>query len=306
MSIPTIAVAGRQVGRIGYGLMQLTWTAAPPTEEDLSQPSKLPPTPVQLYPEYKEKIVLVVKGAADPVARQPKIGDIDFLRKDIADIQSILGDKPIDVYLPARLDPNTPIEKAIGNLVTLQKEGLFSAFGVSEVTAETAEKAHKVAPLSIVENEVSLFHQDEATRKIVEWSKTNKVPIFAYAPLGRGFLAGRFKKPEDIPEGFVMNNFPWFQPEAFETNAKLAEKLEEIAKSKGLTASQLALAWLTQKSEYIIPIPGSSKPDRVQSNTEAANIKFTPEELAEIDKYAEAVKVAGDRYPAPAQKYLMQ
>ncbi|KAK8847664.1 hypothetical protein IAR55_005523 [Kwoniella newhampshirensis] len=326
----TITVAGKQVGRIGYGLMQLTWNAAPAPYEDLFPAMKAAADAgatcwssatfygannanVRLiraffdkHPEYKDKIVLTIKGWVNTATAVP-VNDLDFLRKDVQEVKDILGDKEIDVYLPARLDlASSTVESVFGKFAILQQEGLFRSIGVSEVTAETLEKISKVVSLAMIENEVSLFTQDQATRKVIEWSTKNKVPILAYSPLGRGFLAGRFKKQEDIPANSLLRVYPWFQGEAFENNAKLAEKLEEIGKKKGVRSSQLALAWLTQLSDQILPIPGSSNPERIVSNSKAADIKLTPEELEEINKWADANKTLGDRYADMFKPYLMQ
>nr|XP_031860799.1 uncharacterized protein CI109_003843 [Kwoniella shandongensis]KAA5527871.1 hypothetical protein CI109_003843 [Kwoniella shandongensis] len=328
--IPTLKIAGKNVGRVGYGLMQLTWADQPPSQEVSFAAMKaavdagancwssatiygpdnanvrLIAAFLKKYPEYKEKVVLVIKGCHDQGAWLPKGGDIDFVRRELKELKEILGDKKIDVYLPARLDPNASVEKVFQNMVTLQKEGHFTAIGAGEINAESLERAAKVAPISLVENELSLFTQDEPIRKVLDWSTKNQIPYFAYSPLGHGFLAGRWKSIEDLPENSRLKSFPWFQGEAFENNVKLVERLDVIAKKKGVTTSQLALAWITQLSPYTLPIPASTKPDRVRANTESVNIKFTPEELDEINTFVANNKAVGDRYPKHLLPFLMQ
>ncbi|OCF43190.1 pyridoxal reductase [Kwoniella heveanensis CBS 569] len=328
MSIPQVTVAGKSVGRVGYGLMQLTWNPKPPAEEVSFAAMKaaadagatcwstatfygpdfanihLIANFFKKYPEYKDKIVLVIKGGADYTTIAPKGDDIDFVRKELKHVQSILGDKTIDVFSYARL-PDAPLEEAFKILVTLQKEGLFKDIGASEMSVESLDKALKITPIAIIEIEVSLFSFEPAIRSVVDWSRNHKVPIFAYSPLGRGFLTRTYKSPEDIPEGDFKKYVPRFQGEAFYENLKLVDKLDEIAQAKGVETSQLALAWIVSLSDYTIPIPGSSNPDRVKSNTSSANIKLTSDELTTISDILDSFEVKGTRYPAHAMKDLV-
>ncbi|OCF60901.1 pyridoxal reductase [Kwoniella mangroviensis CBS 10435] len=327
--IPQVSVAGHQVGRMGYGLMQLTWTPTPPPEEESFKAIKaaadagatcwstatfygpdfanirLIANFFKKYPEYKEKIVLVVKGGADYTAIAPKGEDIEFLRSDLKKTQEILGDKKIDVYSLARLSHHASVEEQFTNLETLRKEGLFTAVGASEMGVDSLEKAEKITPIAIIEIEVSLFSFEKAIRDVVQWSFTNKVPIFAYSPLGRGFLTRTYKSPEDIPDGDFKKMIPRFQGEAFYENLKLVDKLDEIAGKKGVNTSQLALAWIVGLSDYTIPIPGSSKPQRAIENTQAANIKLTAEENKTISDILDSFEVVGTRYPGAGMAHLV-
>ncbi|WWD22667.1 hypothetical protein CI109_107160 [Kwoniella shandongensis] len=329
-SIPTITVAGKQVGRVGYGLMQLSTDSANASNEQgslaamkaaadagatcWSSASFYGPDYANIrliakffakYPEYKEKIVLVIKGGYDASTFSSRGKDIGHVRREIKEMQAILGDKSIDIFLLARLESSDAVEESFQNLVTLQKEGLFNEIGASEISAASLERASKITPISLIENEISLFAYSSEIRKVIAWSETHSVPIFAYSPLGRGMLTGALKKVDDIAEGNMLRMFPQFQGEAFESNVRLVEKLEEIAKSKGIQTGELALAWLTQLSDFIIPIPGSSKTSRVISNTQAINIKLSTSELAEIQTFLDTEGVKGDRYPGVFQKELM-
>ncbi|WVR06853.1 hypothetical protein IAU60_003889 [Kwoniella sp. DSM 27419] len=328
MSASQVTVAGKQVGRMGYGLMQLTWNPQPPSEEVSFAAMKAAvdagsncwstatfygPDYANIrlianffakYPQYKDEVVLVVKGGVDHQKLIPKGDDIDFVRDELKQTRAILGDKEIDVFSYARLPDSD--EESLKHLVTLQKEGLFKDIGASEMSAETLDKALKITPIAILEIEVSLFSYESAIRKAVEWSKTNKVPIFAYSPLGRGFLTRTYKTPEDIPEGDFKKHMPRFQGDAFYENLKLVDRLDEIASKKGVETSQLALAWIVAISDYTIPIPGSSKPDRVKSNVESANIKLTSEELKTISDILDSFELQGGRYPEAAASHLMK
>nr|XP_031859161.1 uncharacterized protein CI109_005357 [Kwoniella shandongensis]KAA5526233.1 hypothetical protein CI109_005357 [Kwoniella shandongensis] len=331
MSIPQITVAGNQVGRIGYGLMQLTWNPKLPAEEVSIKAIKAAADAgstiwssaafygnpgdnfanIQLianffkkYPEYKDKITLVIKGGVDYQNLSTKGTDLDFLRTEIKKIKEILGDKEIDVFNLARL-PEAPIEEIFKGLVTLQKEGLFREIGASEMGVESLEKALKITPIAINEIEVSLFSiSDPKIKETVEWASKKGMPIFCYSPLGRGFLTRAFKSPEDLPEGDFRRMVPRFQGEAFYENLKFVDKLDEIAKAKGITTGQLALAWILHLSPTTIPIPGSSNPDRIKENISAANVKFSSDELKTIDDFLAKFEVQGTRYPGAALTQL--
>ncbi|WWC89092.1 uncharacterized protein L201_004010 [Kwoniella dendrophila CBS 6074] len=329
-SIPQVQVAEHSVGRMGYGLMQLTWNPKPPAEEDSFKAMKaaadagatcwstatfygpdfanikLIANFFKKYPEYKEKIVLVVKGGQDYTTIAPKSDDIDFLRSDVNKTQEILGDKKIDVYSVARLPHGVSVEEVFNNLETLRKEGLYNAVAASEMGVESLKKAHAITPIAVIEIEVSLFSYEQKIRDVVEWSKENKVPIFAYSPLGRGFLTRTYKSPEDIPEGDFKKSVPRFQGEAFYENLKLVDRLDEIASKKGVNTSQLALAWIIGLSGYTIPIPGSSNPKRAEENTVAANIKLSPEENKTISDILDTFEIKGTRYPGAMMDHLKE
>ncbi|KAK8864160.1 hypothetical protein IAR55_001406 [Kwoniella newhampshirensis] len=330
--IPTVTVAGNKVGRVGYGLMQLTWNPKAPSEEisfaaikaaadagstiwssaafygnpgDNFANLRLIKNFFAKYPEYKDKITLVIKGGGDYKTLQPRGDDIEFLRTEIKAIKEYLGDKEIDVYNLARL-PHAPVEDVFKNLVTLQKEGLFREIGASEMGVESLKKALKVTPIAINEIEVSLFSiSDPSIKAAVDFSAEVGLPTFAYSPLGRGFLTRSFKSPDDLPAGDFRKMVPRFQGEAFYENLKLVDKLDEIAKNKGVQTSQLALAWVLQLSPYMIPIPGSSNPERVRENIASANITLTPEELKTINDILAKFEPKGARYPEFAMPHLV-
>ncbi|WVQ83827.1 hypothetical protein IAT38_005971 [Cryptococcus sp. DSM 104549] len=332
-AIATTTVAGKQVGRIGYGLMQLTWTPEPPSTEAsfaamkaaadagsncwssasfYGNPAGDPYANIKLiaaffdkYPQYKEKIVLVVKGGVDHKALFPRGTEVDFLREELTTMKQIMGDKEIDVFSLARL-PNAPVEEVIANLVKLQNEGLFRAVGGSEMSAESMEKANKITPLAINEIEVSLWSYEPAIQAAIAYSSKASIPIFAYSPLGRGFLTRTYKTPEDIPEKSLLKHVPRFIGEAFYENLKLVDRLDELAEKKGVTTSQLALAWIISLSDQIIPIPGSSKPERVVSNIKSLEVTLTPEELKTLNDILATFEVQGTRYPARAVPDLMK
>ncbi|WVQ75580.1 hypothetical protein IAR50_005207 [Cryptococcus sp. DSM 104548] len=327
----TVSIAGRQVRRMGYGLMQLTWTAKPVPDATAFEAMKTaadhgsncwssatfygPPGDgfanlkllrrfFDMYPEYKSKVVLVIKGGVDFTSRGPVGDDLTFLRNELKASKDILGDKAIDVFSLARL-PGTPVEDIFKGLVTLQKEGWFNAIGASEMSAPSLEKASKITPIALNEIEVSFISYEPSIRTAIAWSQANKVPFFAYSPLARGLLTRTFKTPEDTA-GQVANHIPRFQGDAFYENMKLVDLVEEIAVKKGVKAGELALAWVYGTSDYAIPIPGSSKPERVIENINAANINLTSEELKAISNLLDTFEVKGGRYADHAVPHLMK
>ena len=150
-----------------------------------------------------------------------------------------------------RIIPGTTAEELTKNLVILRDEGLFREIGASETNAKSLEAMSKVAPVSVVEIEVSLWSYDQDVQDVLAWSERNKVPVFAYSPLGRGFLTRKWKTPDDIPDGQYQKYLPRFQGEAFYENLKLVDQLDELAAKKGLKTSQLALAWVSEINPYV-------------------------------------------------------
>ena len=184
-------------------------------------------------------------------SRQTADCSIELLRAQIKEAKEHLGDKEIDVISYARILPGTTAEELTQNLVTLRDEGLFRAIGSSETSVKSLEAMSKIAPVSVVEIEVSLWSYDKDIRDVIAWCEKNKVPVFAYSPLGRGFLTRKWKTPEDIPDDQYQKCNPRFQGEAFYHNLKLVDQLDEMAAKKGLKTSQLAIAWVSEISPYV-------------------------------------------------------
>ncbi|RSH81546.1 hypothetical protein EHS25_006168 [Saitozyma podzolica] len=333
MSMPQVTLAGKSVGRIGYGLMQLTWNPKPPAEEVSFAAMKAaadagatawstamfygPPTDqsanVRLignffkkYPEYKDKITIVLKGGHDENMHPVSKNIVEFVRGEIRKAESLLGGKKVDVFSFARIPPGVEPEELFTALKQCRDEGLFAAVGASETGVETLEKVQKIVDIAVLEIEVSLWSYEKDIQDAIAWSAKNKVPIYAYSPLGRGFITRTYKSPEDIPEGSFQKGLPRFQGEAFYENLKLVDRLDEMAEAKGVSTAQLALAWILTLSPYTIPIPGSSSPSRVQGNCDAANVKFTDEEIGKINQILSTFELKGDRYMAGLHSLSMR
>jgi len=325
-----LTIAGKPVGKIGYGLMQLTWSGNPPSEEvslaamkaaadaganawstagfygneDHLANIKLIAKFFEKYPEYLDKVVIVVKGGQTPEIHP--YFDLDGYRNELKNIQSILGKKEIDCFSIARLFPGVDKETIFKGLKTLKDEGLFKEAAASELSAATLDLMQKHVPVACIEIEVSLWSYDQEIKDAIAWAEKHKVPTFCYSPLGRGFITRTYKSPEDIPANDFKKNLPRFQGSAFYDNLKLVDQLDALAEKKGLKTSQLALAWVCALSPYNIPIPGSSNPTRIKENVEAGSIKLTDEDLQGINDILAKFEVKGGRYMDVVAKLSMQ
>jgi len=209
----------------------------------------------------------------------------------------------IDLYYLHRLDPNTPIEETVGAIAALVQQGKVRGIGLSEVSAATLKRAHAVHPISALQSEYSLWTRDpEAV--ILSTCKELGIAFVPYSPLGRGFLTGQFKKFEDFEADDYRRLSPRFQGENFTKNLELVTKIESLAKQKGCTASQLALAWVMAQGDYLFPIPGTKRIKYLEENAAAVDIHLTSEELATIDAFFPKDAAAGLRYPEQMMKSI--
>ena len=204
-----------------------------------------------------------------------------------------LGVDTIDLYYQHRVDPNTPIEDTIGAMADLVKAGKVRYLGMSEAAPATIRRAHKVHPITALQTEYSLWSR-EPEQEILATCRQLGIGFVPYSPLGRGMLAGRFKSPSDLGADDWRRQNPRFQGENFGRNLALAATVEQLAREKGCTPAQLALAWLLSRGDDIVPIPGTTKFERVQENAGAVNVTITSQDAAALD--ALAPTVAGERY----------
>ncbi len=205
-----------------------------------------------------------------------------------------LGVDVIDIYYQHRVDPATPIEDTVGAMADLVQSGKVRHIGLSEAGAATIRRAHAVHPIAALQTEYSLWSRDPETELLTTCRKLG-IAFVAYSPLGRGFLTGRFRSVDDLAADDWRRNNPRFQGENFTRNLDLVAKVEELARSKGCTPAQLALAWLLAQGPDVIPIPGSTRAERVEENAGAVRVQLSREDLAALD--AIAPSVAGERYP---------
>jgi len=210
-----------------------------------------------------------------------------------------LGVEHIDLYYQHRVDPNTPIEETVGAMAELVSEGKVRYLGLSEASAATIRRAHAVHPITAVQTEYSLWTRDVEEEILLTLNELG-IALVAYSPLGRGFLSGRFSSPEELDEGDFRRYGPRFTGENLQANLKLAERVKELAREKGITPGQLALAWVLSRGEQIVPIPGTKRRGYLEENLAAAQVTLSAEESERI---ADAVPpAAGERYPAEAMR----
>ena len=214
-----------------------------------------------------------------------------------------LGVETIDLYYQHRVDPRTPIEETVGAMAELVKEGKVRHLGLSEAAPETIRRAHAVHPIAALQTEYSLWSRDPED-ELLELTRQLGITFVAYSPLGRGFLTGALKSPDDLaPDDWRRTN-PRFQGENFTKNLELVEELKAMARAKGTTAAQLALAWLLTRGKHVVPIPGSRRIERLEENAAAADIRLTDNELYRLELIAPVGAAAGTRYPEPMMAAL--
>jgi aryl-alcohol dehydrogenase-like predicted oxidoreductase/ribosome-associated protein YbcJ (S4-like RNA binding protein) len=222
-------------------------------------------------------------------------GRPDYVRDACEASLSRLGVEHIDLYYQHRVDRKVPIEDTVGAMAELVSEGKVRYLGLSEASPQTIRRAHDVHPISALQTEYSLWTRDPE-EQILPAVRELDIGFVAYSPLGRGFLSGRYKQPEDLPEDDFRRHHPRFQGENFKRNLQLVERLEEIAHEKQVTAGQLALAWVLSRGEDIVPIPGTKRRSYLEENVAATAIELSPEELARIEQVAPPGITAGERY----------
>jgi aryl-alcohol dehydrogenase-like predicted oxidoreductase len=209
-----------------------------------------------------------------------------------------LGIEVIDLFYQHRVDPNVPIEDVAGTVKDLIAAGKVRHFGLSEPGAETVRRAHAVQPVTALQNEYSLWTRGPETNGIFEACEELGIGLVAYSPLGKGFLTGAMGKDTRIGENDFRKLLPRFTPEAMEQNQALVDLIKRIGSEKNATPAQVALAWILAQKPWIVPIPGTTRLSRFEENVAAADIELTRRDLAEIERAASAITVAGERYPA--------
>ncbi|MBX4909275.1 MULTISPECIES: aldo/keto reductase [Rhizobium] len=206
-----------------------------------------------------------------------------------------LGIETIDLLYQHRVDPNVPIEETVGAMAELVKEGKVRALGLSEAGSATIRRAHGVHPIAALQSEYSLWTRDPE-EDVLATCRELGIGFVPYSPLGRGFLTGAIRKADDLVADDFRRQVPRFQAENFDANAALVATLEKLAAAKGVTAAQLALAWVLNQGDDIVPIPGARKLHHLEQNVAAADITLSAEELDQLGEAIPAAQVAGKRY----------
>jgi aryl-alcohol dehydrogenase-like predicted oxidoreductase len=223
----------------------------------------------------------------------PLDGSAEHVRRSVEGSLERLGTDRIDLYYQHRVDPEVPIEETVGAMAELVQQGKIRYIGLSEAGPDTIRRAQAVHPITALQTEYSLWSRDPE-QQILPTCRELGIGFVPYSPLGRGFLSGRFKSPEELDENDFRRYGPRFTGNNLHANQKLAEKVDELANAKGITPAQLALAWVLARGDDLAPIPGTKRRSYLEQNAAATEVQLSDEDLARID--AEMPAVAGERY----------
>jgi aryl-alcohol dehydrogenase-like predicted oxidoreductase len=225
-------------------------------------------------------------------------GDTEYVRQACDASLERLGVDHIDLYYQHRVDPDTPIEETVGAMAELVQQGKVRHLGLSEAAPETIRRAHATHPITALQTEYSLWTRDPEDNGVLATVRDLGIGFVAYSPLGRGFLTGRIRSLEDLPEDDSRRSgrFPRFQEANFQRNLDLVDRVRQIAEEKGVMPGQLALAWVLAQGEDIVPIPGTKRRSYLEENAAAVDVLLTEEDLVRIDEVAPVGAGAGDRY----------
>ncbi|CAD6271149.1 unnamed protein product [Miscanthus lutarioriparius] len=244
----------------------------------------------------RERVDLATKFGVSFVDGKRQVrGDPAYVRAACEASLRRLGVDCIDLYYQHRIDTRVPIEVTIGELKKLVEEGKIKYIGLSEACASTIRRAHAVHPITAVQLEWSLWSRD-AEEDIIPTCRELGIGIVAYCPLGSGFFSSGEKLMDSLPKQDIRRNLPRFQPENLDKNVKVFECISELAKRKGCTPSQLALAWVHHQGQDVCPIPGTTKIENFNQNLGALSVKLTPDEKVELESYTATGNVQGDRH----------
>jgi len=262
-------------------------------------------------PFTNEKLIgKAIRGRRDQVVLATKFGNMrgedgaflgisgrpDYVRKACDASLQRLGVDVIDLYYQHRVDTQTPIEETVGAMADLVREGKVRYLGLSEAAPATIRRAQQVHPISALQTEYSLWSRDPED-EILPAVRELGIGFVAYSPLGRGFLTGRFRSIDDLDPADFRRRAPRFQGENFQKNLDVVARIEEIAREKGVTPSQLALAWVLHRGDDIVPIPGTKHVRYLEENVKALDVELSADDMQRIDEVAPKGVAAGERYP---------
>jgi aryl-alcohol dehydrogenase-like predicted oxidoreductase len=314
----TLGIAGLEVSQLGLGCMGMSEFYGATDEAEsiatIHRALDLGVTFLDTSDAYgpftnEELVGRAVRGRRDAVVISTKFG---LLRSDDPDYRGVSG-KPeyvhsacdaslrrlgvdhIDLYFQHRVDPDTPVEETWGAMSELVDAGKVRHLGISEASADTLRRAHSVHPVAALQTEYSLFARDPED-DLLPVCRELGVGFVAYSPLGRGFLTGQIRTPEDFAPDDYRRSSPRFMGENFDRNLELVERVIEIAGEKDVTPSQLALAWLLRQGDDIVPIPGTKRRKYLEENLAAAEIELSDEDMARLEDAAPRGAAAGERY----------
>ena len=245
----------------------------------------------------------IVRDPANPGARGVN-GRPEYIRQSIDGTLKRLGVDTLDLYYQHRIDPQVAIEETVGAMAELVSAGKVRYLGLSEASVATLERAHKVHPISALQSEYSLWSRDQEENGCLAACRRLGVAFVPYSPLGRGFLTGALKSPDDFAADDYRRFSPRFQGENFARNLLLVQQVQALAAEKGVTAGQLALAWVLAQGDYLIPIPGTKQRKYLEENVAALQVRLNADELRALESVFAANATAGLRYPEEVMKLL--
>ena len=319
METRTLGTSGPRVSALGLGCMGMSRTYGPADEDEsiatihraLDTGTTFLDTANVYGTGHNEKlvgkaiadrrdnVVLATKFSIEfgPGGKRSINGDPAYVKKCCAESLERLGVDHIDLYYQHRVDPKVPIEDTVGAMAELVTAGKVRHLGLSEASAESIRRAVAVHPIAALQSEWSLWTRD-IEDEVLGVARENGIAIVPYSPLGRGFLTGQITSPDDFDDNDFRRHNPRFQGENFTRNLELVTEVKRLAETKGVTAGQLALAWLLAQGPDVVPIPGTTKRKNLDENTGAIGVEFTADELARLEEIAPKGSFAGDRYPA--------
>ena len=250
----------------------------------------------------RNKVVIATKfGIKMQDGKQVQDSRPEQIRKSVEGSLKRLNTDYIDLYYQHRVDTTVPIEDVAGAIKDLIRAGKIKHWGLSEAGVKTIRRAHAVQPLTAVQSEYSLWWR-RPEEELVPTLEELGIGFVTFSPLGKGFLTGSFNKDSKFGKSDFRNIVPRFTPEALEANQVLVDLLKNVAKQKNATPGQIALAWLLAQKPWIVPIPGTTKMNRLEENIGATKVTLTSKELSEIKSALDSIKVVGNRYPEELEK----
>lgn len=245
---------------------------------------------------YRKKVKIATKFGIDYVnGQQIQNSKPERIRKAVEGSLKRLETDYIDLYYQHRVDPEVPIEDVAGVIKDLVKEGKILHWGLSEAGLKTIRRAHKEFPLTAVQNQYSMMYR-EVEHKLIPLLDELNIGLVPWSPLDLGYIAGNMDKNTKFEKNDYRNTLPRFTPEAMEANRKIIYFVEKTAKEKNASNVQIALSWLLAQRPYIVPIPGTTNIEHLRENVKAVNITYSKDEIAEINKELDAIKITGERY----------
>jgi aryl-alcohol dehydrogenase-like predicted oxidoreductase len=245
----------------------------------------------------------IVRDTTDVAARGVN-GRPEYVRASIDGTLRRLGVETLDLYYQHRIDPEVAIEETVGAMAELVQAGKVRYLGLSEASAATLERAHRVHPISALQSEYSLWSRDQEDNGCLATCRRLGIAFVPYSPLGRGFLTGALQRPEDFADDDYRRFSPRFQGENFNKNLLLVQQVQKLAADKGITAGQLALAWVLAQGDDLIPIPGTKQRKYLEENVAALDVSLSPDELRSLEQIFTPQTTAGQRYPEEVMALL--